>query len=291
MRVCLPPAETVHWWRKANYNAKVYFVFKRASFEFRIHLGTERPGEGGGEILTSYRFCGAAGKNWTRTIAEEGGRSPPTSYVPSVESFFQDVRVGAAPGLPGRLSERGGLASREGRRRRAALTGAEVTPAGALVTGRGTGTGTGAGLSGEPPLRSHGPARPPTPGPARAGPERPSVKSAGGSITTLGGTDLAAAGDGGKGRAESLEEANVTFVGRSDSVAVSTIKSFVLERPESRCEQWHGPSAGVSSGRCARAARLSPARAEGSESSLSVLLSTQKGNTECKQKEVVFLLP
>lgn len=43
------------------------------------------------------------------------------------------------------------------------------------------------------------------------------MKSEGGSLTPLGcGTDFAAAGDKGKSRVESLEEANVTFVGRND---------------------------------------------------------------------------
>lgn len=102
--------------------------------------------EDGERSPLSYRFCEAAGKSWARTTAGEGG-SASTSYVPYVESFFQDFRVRAAPALPGQLRQRGGRASRDGGRRTAALTGAELTPAGVLETagawGRGEEPGQG----------------------------------------------------------------------------------------------------------------------------------------------------
>ncbi|CAN8183681.1 unnamed protein product [Coccothraustes coccothraustes] len=102
------------------------------------------------------------------------------------------------------------------------------------------------------PLRSHDRARPPPLGPG-------SVKPAGGSLralSPLGRSDFAAAGDGRAGRVEPLEEADVAFAGGGDSIAVSTVTSFVLEGPESRCERRRGPSAGVPASRlCPRAVR------------------------------------
>lgn len=124
-------------------------------------------------------------------------------------------------------------------------------------------------------------------GPAYTGPKGTgSLKSTGRSVTPLGRTDFAAARGGGKGGVESLGKADVTCVGRGDSIAVSIVMSFILKIPRSHCKQRHSPSAGapgVSSGGCVCTCP-SPGRAAGSERSLSALPSNQKGNTESKEK-------
>lgn len=137
------------------------------------------------------------------------------------------------------------------------------------------------------PLLSHGPARPPPLVPARAGPEGiGSVEPAAGSVTTLSGTAFAAAGDGRKGTVEPVGKADVSLVGGGDSIAVSIGTSFVLERPESRYEQRHGPRARGVPG------RVCPHRpcAPGSERSLPCL-ATKRDTPGPRNSEPCSKLP
>lgn len=137
-----------------------------------------------------------------------------------------------------------------GRRTTAALRGTDVTSAIVLVMAGSWGGGAvpGPGLPLHcfgpaprgrvaAPLRNHGPARPLPLGPTYTSLEGTgSVKSAGRSITPLGGTNFSTAEGKGVGGVQLLEKA-VTFVGKNDFIAVSIVTSFVLERPRSCCEQ------------------------------------------------------
>lgn len=120
------------------------------------------------------------------------------------------------------------------------------------------------------------PGSPPAPGPAvpaRTGRDRE---------CKICGTGFAATEGEGKGRVQSLEKADVTFVGRNDFIAVSIATSGVLERPGRRCEQAR-----------ARARRGCPragaaGRAAGSERSLCALLASRRGNNGSKGQQSVL---
>lgn len=203
---------------------KFLLCLTHAGFELKVGLGTPKYRVAGGvletregsPLPTGWQEAGkspyflqvlqSSRENSACTITGEGGRAP-TSYVPSIESFFQDFRAGAAPGLPGQLREGGRHASRDGRGGTATLRWADVTPAIALVMAGRWGGRVVPGPApllrhfdpalvwGGPPRRSHGLARPPSLGLACSSPEGTrSVKSMGGSITPMG-DDFAAAGN------------------------------------------------------------------------------------------------